>query len=106
MPPLPISPPAAHRTVGQIAIDGHDVHFRVTKEPVDDVLPGGPQPGLDYDAQLDAYGGRHQPDEGILKMGSKFFAARLAEDDRYGRRRIDDKAPRRRLRQRGRPASS
>ena len=106
MPPLAVSPPPAHRTVGQIRIDGHDVHLCVTKEPLDNVLPGRPQPGLDDDAQLDADGGRHQADKGLLKAGRKFFATRLAEDDRYGRRRIDDKAPRRRPRQRGRPVSS
>jgi hypothetical protein len=66
MGPLAISPPAAHRTGGQVRIDGHDVDPCVTKEPVDDVLAGGPQPGLDDDAQLDANGGRHQPGEGIL----------------------------------------
>ncbi len=66
MPPLAISPPAAHRTVGQVRIDGHDVHLCVTKEPVDDVLPGRPQPSLDDDTQLDTYGGWHQPDEGVL----------------------------------------
>jgi hypothetical protein len=90
MPPLPISPPAAHRTVGQVRIDGHDIYLCVAKEPVDNVLAGRPQPSLDDDAQLDAYGGRHQPDERILKVNREFFATRLAEDDRYGRRRIDD----------------
>jgi nitroimidazol reductase NimA-like FMN-containing flavoprotein (pyridoxamine 5'-phosphate oxidase superfamily) len=42
MPPLAVSPPAAHRTVGQVRVDGHDVHLRVTKEPIDNVLPGRP----------------------------------------------------------------
>ena len=36
----------------------------------------------------------------------EFIAPRFAEDDRHGCRRVDDKAPARRLRQRGRPASS
>jgi hypothetical protein len=98
--------PFPYRTVSQVRIDGHDVQLRVTKEPVDDVLPGRPQPSLDDDTQLDPNGGRHQPDEGILQVGRQFFAARLAEDDRYRRRRIDDKAPSRRLGQRGRPISS
>ena len=106
MPPFPISPPAAHCTVGQVRIDGHDVHLCVTEEPVDDIMPGRPQPSLDDNAQLDTYGGWHQPDEGILKVTREFLATRLAEDDRYGSRRIDDKAPLRRLGQRGRPASS
>ena len=106
MPPLSIPPPAAHRTIGQVSIDGHDVHLCVAKEPVDNILPGRSQPSLDDNAQLDAYGGRHQPDEGIFKMGGKLFATRLGEDDRYGRRRIDDKAAACRLCQRGRPASS
>jgi len=106
MPPLAVSPPPAHRTVGQIRIDGHDVDLRVTKESLDNVLPGRPQPGLDDDTQLDSDGGRHQADKGILKAGRKFFATRLGQDDRYGRRRIDDQAPLRRPCQRGRPVSS
>ena len=40
MPSLAISPPAAHRTGGQVRIDGHDVDLGVTEEPVDNVLPG------------------------------------------------------------------
>jgi hypothetical protein len=77
----------------------------VAKEPVDDVLPGRPQPALDDDAQLDADRGRHQPGQGILKVARKFVAPRLTEDDRHGRRRIDDKVASRRLRQRDRPTS-
>jgi hypothetical protein len=90
MPPLAVSPPAAHRTVGQVRVDGHDVDLCVTQEPVDDVLPGRPKPSLDDDAQLDADGGWHQPGKGVLKVGRKFSAPGLAEDDRHGRRRIDD----------------
>src|SRR5450755_2139783 len=82
MAPLAISPPAAHRTGSQVRIDGHDVDPCVTKEPVDNVLPGGPQPSLDDDAQFDANGGRHQPGEGILQVYRKLLASRLAEDDR------------------------
>ena len=106
MPPFPVSPPAAHGTVGQVRIDGHNVYLCVTEEPVDDIVPGRPQPSLDDAAQLDAYSGRHQPDEGILKVSREFLATRLAEDDSYGSRCIDDKALLRRLGQRGRPASS
>jgi hypothetical protein len=106
MASLAISSPAAHRTGSQVCIDGHDVDLRVTKEPVDNVLPGRPQPSLDDDAQLDAYSGRHQPGESSLQANRKLIASRLAEDDRHGCRRIDDKAPARRLGQRGRPASS
>ena len=106
MPPLSVSPPAAHRTVGQVSIHGHNVHLGIAQEPVDNILPGRPQPGLDDHAQLDAYGRRHQPDEGILKMSAKLFAARLGENDRDGRRRINDKAAAPRLSQRGKPASS
>src|SRR5260221_999197 len=106
MASLAISPPAAHRTGSQIRIDGHDVDLCVTKEPVDNVLPDRPQPSLDDDAQLNAAGGRHQPGEGVLKVYRKLLASRLAEDDRHGRRRIDDEAPTRRLRQRGPPAAS
>ena len=101
-----ISPPAAHRPGGQVCIDGHDVDLRVAKESVDDVLPGRPQPSFDDDTQLDTYSGRHQPGKSILKVNRKLLASRLAEDDRHRRRGIDNKAPRRRLRQRGRPASS
>jgi len=50
--------------------------------------------------------GRYQPGKSILKVNRKLLASRLAEDDRHRCRRIDDKAPPRRLRQRGRPASS
>jgi hypothetical protein len=64
--PSAISPPAAHRPGGQVCVNGHDVDPRVTKEPVDNVLPSGPEPGLNDDAQLDADGGRHQPGEGVL----------------------------------------
>ncbi len=106
MPPLSVSPPAAHRTVGQVSIDGHNVDLRVAKKPVDNVLPGRPQPSLDHHAQLDTYGSRHQPDEGIFQMAGKLFATRLGEDDRYGRGRIDDKALLRRPCHRGKPASS
>ncbi len=69
MPSLSVSPPAANRTVGQVGIDRHDVHLGVAQEPVNNILPGRPQPSLDDDAQLDAYGGWHQPDEGFFKMG-------------------------------------
>jgi hypothetical protein len=92
MAPLAISPPAAHRPGGQVRIDGHDVDLCVTKEPVDNVLPGRPQPGFDDDAQLDVDGGRHKPGDGILQVQRKLLASRLAKDDRYGCRRIDDKA--------------
>jgi len=85
VPSYSISPPATHRASGQVRIDGHDVDLCIAKEPVDDVLPGRPQPSLDDDAQFDADGGRHQPGEGILKVGRKFYAPRLAEYDRYGR---------------------
>jgi hypothetical protein len=85
VPPPAISPPATHCASGEVSIDGHDVDLRVAKEAVDNVLPGGPQPSLDDDAQLDADGGWHQPGEGVLKAGCKFFAARLAEDDRDSR---------------------
>jgi hypothetical protein len=66
MTPFAISPPAAHRPGCHVCVDRHDVDLRVTKEPVDNVLPGGPEPGLNDDAQLDADGGRHQPREGVL----------------------------------------
>ena len=66
MTPFAISPPAAHRPGGQVCVNRHDVDLRVTKEPVDNVLPSGPEPGLNDDAQLDADGGRHQPREGVL----------------------------------------
>src|ERR1700733_5358036 len=105
MAALAVSPPAAHRTGGQVRVDGHDVDLRVTKEPVDNVLPGRPQPGFDDDTQLDADGGRHQPGQSILKVNRKLLASRLAEDDRHRSRRIDDQAARRRLGQRGSPAS-
>jgi hypothetical protein len=42
----------------------------------------------------------------MFKVDRKFVAPLLTEDDRHGFRRIDDKASPRRLRQRGRPASS
>ncbi len=90
MPSLSVSPPAAHRTVGQVRIDGNDIHLCVTQEPVGNVLPGRPQPSLDDDTQLDAYGSWHQPDDGILEMGRKLFATRLAQYDRHSSRRIDD----------------
>jgi hypothetical protein len=106
MVPFAISPPAAHRTGSQVCIDGHDLDLRVTKEPFDNVWPGWPQPGFEDDAQLDAYGGRHQPGKRILEVGRKFLASGFAEDDRHGGRRVDDKAPARWVRQRGRPASS
>jgi hypothetical protein len=35
--PFPISPPAAHRTVGHVSIDGDDVDLCVAKEPVDNI---------------------------------------------------------------------
>jgi prevent-host-death family protein len=37
MPPPSISPPAAHRTVGQVSIDGDDADLCVAKEPVDNI---------------------------------------------------------------------
>ena len=66
MTPFAISPPAAHRPGGQVCVNGHDVDLRITEEPVDNVLPGRPESGLNDDAQLDADGGRHQPGEGVL----------------------------------------
>jgi hypothetical protein len=60
------------------------VYLCVAEEPVDEIVPGWPQPSLDGDAQLDAYGGRHQPDEGIFEVRCEFLGTRLAEDDRYG----------------------
>jgi hypothetical protein len=84
MPPVAVSPPAAHGTLGQVRIDGHNVYLCVAEEPVDEIVPGWPQPSLDGDAQLDAYGGRHQPDEGIFEVRCEFLGTRLAEDDRYG----------------------
>ncbi len=106
MPPLAVSPPATHRTGGQVRINRDDVDLCVTKKPFDNILPGRPQPGLDNDAQLDPGGGWHQPGKGVLKTRRKFFAPRLAEDDRHSRRRIDDQAPPGGFRQRGKPVSS
>ena len=105
MTALAISPPAAYCPSSQVCIDWHDIDLRVTQKPVNNVLPSGPQPGFDDDPQLDAYSGRHQPGKSILKVNRKLLASRLAEDNRHRCRRIDDKALRR-LRQRGRPASS
>ena len=66
MTPFAISPPAAHRPSGQVCINRHDVDLRVTEEPVDNVLPSRPEPGLNDDAQFDADGGGHQPGKGVL----------------------------------------
>ena len=52
MPPLSISP-AAHRTVGQVSIHGHNVHLGVAEEPVDNILPGRPEPSLDHAKEED-----------------------------------------------------
>jgi hypothetical protein len=60
-----VSPPAAHRPGGQVCVNGHDVDLRVTEKPVDNILAGGPEPGLDDDAQVDADSGWHQPGESI-----------------------------------------
>lgn len=106
MTPFAISPPAAHRPGCQVCVNRHGVDLRVTEEPVNDVLPSRPQPGLNDDAQLDADGGRHQPREGVFQVDRELIAPGFAEDDCYCCRRVDDKAPTRRLRQRGRPASS
>jgi hypothetical protein len=106
MTPFAISPPAAHRPCGQVCVNRYDVDLRVTEEPVDNVLPSRPEPDLNDDAQLDTDGSRHQPREGVLQVDRELVAPRFAEDDRYGCRGVDDKAPARRLRQRGRPASS
>jgi hypothetical protein len=106
MTPFAISPPAAHRPSGQVCVNGHDVDLGVTEEPVDNVMPSWPEPGLDDDAQLDTDGGRHQPGEGVLQVDCELIAPRFAQDDRYGCRSVDDKALARRVRQRGRPASS
>jgi len=76
MPHLSVSPPAAHRAGGQVRVNGDAVELCVTKKPVDNVLPGRPQPSLDNDAQLDADGGWHQPGEGVLEVYHKFFAPR------------------------------
>jgi hypothetical protein len=101
-----VSPPAAHRPGGQVCVNGHDVDLRVTEKPVDNVLACRPESGLDDDAELDADSGWHQPGEGVLQVDCKLVAPRLAEDDGYGCRGVNDEAPARRLRQRGRPASS
>ena len=52
MPSLAVSPPPAHRTGRQLLIDGDDVDLRIAEKPVDDILPGRPEAGLDDDAQL------------------------------------------------------
>jgi hypothetical protein len=59
MAALAVSPPAAHRARGQVSVDRNDVDHRVTKEPVDNVLSGGPEPGLDNYPQVDADGRWH-----------------------------------------------
>jgi hypothetical protein len=47
-PPTADTPPVrgcqlvAYETVGQVGIDGHDVHPGVAQEPVNNVLPGRP----------------------------------------------------------------
>ena len=101
MPSFAVSPPAAHRPGGKIRVDGHDVNLCVAKESVNNVLPGRPQPSLDDDAQLNTDSGGHQPGESLLEAGGKYIAPRLAEDDRHGRRGINDKAPPSRFCQRG-----
>jgi hypothetical protein len=101
-----VSPPAAHRPGGQVCVNGHDVDLRVTEKSVDNILAGRPEPGLDDDAQLDADSSWHQPGESIFQVDRKLVASRFGEDDRYGRRSVNDKAPAPRLRQRGRPAAS
>ena len=79
-----VSPPAAQRPSGQVCVNGHDVDLRVTEKPVDNILPGRPEPGLDDDAQLDADSGWHQAGQGVLQVDRQLIAARFAEDDRYG----------------------
>ncbi len=101
-----VPPPAAHRPGGQVCVNGHDVDPRVAEKPVDNVLAGRPEPGLDDDAQLDADSGWHQPGESTFQVDRELIVPRFGEDDRYGRRGVNDKASVRRLRQRGRPASS
>ena len=101
-----VSPPAAHRPGGQVCVNGHDVDFRVTEKSVDNILPGRPEPGLDDDTQLDTDSGWHQPGKSIFQVVRKLVAPRFGEDDGYGRRSVNDKAPTHRLRQRGKPASS
>ncbi len=101
-----VSPPAAHRPGGQVCVNGHDVDLRIAEKPIDNILPGGPEPGLDDDAQFDADGGWHQPGESIFQVDRKLIAPPFGEDDRHCRRSVNDKAPVPRLRQRGRPASS
>jgi len=92
MPSFAVSAPATHCTCGQVGVYRHDVDLCVPLEPVDYVLPGRPQPGLDDNPELDKDGRRHQPDEGVLQVGGKVLAAWFAEDHRDGRRRIDDEA--------------
>jgi hypothetical protein len=106
MPSFAITTPAAHRSGGQVCVYGHDIDLRVTHEAVDDILSGRPEPGLDDDAQFDADCGRHQADDGILKMAREFVGPPFTKNDCHRRRRVDDKAPAPRLRQRGRPTSS
>ena len=69
MPSFAASLPAAHRPGGKIRVDGHDVNLCVAKESVDNVLPGRPQPSLDYDAQLNTDSGGHQPGESLPRGG-------------------------------------
>jgi hypothetical protein len=83
MPSLAVSPPPAHRASRQILIEGDDVDLRIAEKPVYDILPSGPKAGLDDDAQLNPDGSRHQPDQGMLKVGSEIPASWLAEDHRY-----------------------
>lgn len=101
-----VAAPAAHRPGGQVCINRHDVDLRVAEKTVDNILPSGPEPGLDDDAQLDADGGWHQPGDSVLQVSREFVAPRFAENDRYGCRGVNDKAPAHWLRQRGRPTSS
>jgi hypothetical protein len=68
---LAVPPPSAHRTGGQVRVDGHDVDLCVTKEPVNYILPNRPQPSLDDYAELDVDGRRHQPGQGVFKMSRK-----------------------------------
>jgi hypothetical protein len=106
VPALAISPPATHCTSGEVRIRRHNVDLCVAKEALNNILPDWPQPSIDDDAQLDADSGRHQPGEGFLKAGCKFFATQPPEDDCDSRRCIDHQIRPDWFRQRGRPASS
>jgi hypothetical protein len=84
MAPFAVSPPAAHRPGGQVRIYRHNVDFRVPEEPVDGILPGRPEPGLDDDAQFNPDGGGHQPRKGILQVTCDLAGARFTKNDRHG----------------------